>query len=64
MEKPNCYECKYRGTIPGDCHSCCSNFNAKVLGHAHGIKSGWFYWPFNFDPVWLISCDRFEKNEK
>ena len=21
--KPNCYDCKYRGTIPGDAHSCC-----------------------------------------
>ncbi len=22
-EKPNCYQCKYRGTVPGDTHSCC-----------------------------------------
>ena len=22
-EKPNCYECKHKGTIPGDCHSKC-----------------------------------------
>ena len=21
--KPNCYECEYRGGVPGDCHSCC-----------------------------------------
>lgn len=20
---PNCYECKYRGNVPGDTHSCC-----------------------------------------
>lgn len=27
MEKkrPNCYECKYRGTVPGDAHSCCKH---------------------------------------
>jgi len=23
MSKPDCYKCKYRGTIPGDAHSCC-----------------------------------------
>jgi len=20
---PDCYKCTYRGTVPGDCHSCC-----------------------------------------
>ena len=25
MLKPGCYECVYRGTIPGDCHSCCNH---------------------------------------
>jgi hypothetical protein len=24
-DKPNCYECQYRGAIPGDCHSCCKH---------------------------------------
>jgi len=24
-KKPNCYECKHRGTIPGDCHSKCNH---------------------------------------
>jgi len=23
--KPNCYECKYRGTVPGSVHSCCNH---------------------------------------
>ncbi len=23
--KPNCYECKYRGIVPGDAHSCCQH---------------------------------------
>jgi len=23
--KPNCYECKYRGSVPGDAHSCCKH---------------------------------------
>lgn len=25
-----------------------------------GVKKGWFLWPGNFDPVWLISCNGFE----
>ena len=23
----------------------------------HGLTSGWFAWPLNFDPVWLLNCD-------
>jgi hypothetical protein len=60
MEKPNCYECTHRGTLPGDCHSQCGNRTARVVGHQHGIKKGWFFWPLNFDPTWLISCDGFK----
>lgn len=32
----------------------------RVTAHAHGIAKGWFMWPFNFDPVWLVNCDGFE----
>ena len=86
-DKPNCYACKHRGTIPGDCHSCCrhpdgigdedsfaafmrtaggllgGNEGAKKLNitaHAHGVRAGWFFWPSNFDPTWLLTCDGFE----
>lgn len=24
-KKPNCYECKHRGNVPGDAHSCCKH---------------------------------------
>ena len=24
MKKPNCYNCKWRGDIPGSAHSCCT----------------------------------------
>ena len=34
-----------------------------VTGHPHGIKSGWFTWPINFDPAWLLSCDGFTPME-
>lgn len=58
--KPNCYECKWRGEIPGDAHSTCGNRTASVSGNKHGIRMGWFAWPWNFDPVWLEKCDGFE----
>jgi hypothetical protein len=32
-----------------------------IKANAHGIKSGWFNWPFNFDPVWLESCNGYEE---
>ena len=85
----NCYECKYRGTVPGDAHSCClhpevdcgdgSVFDAivtlvtnpqliqdaadklNIQADPHGVQSGWFMWPVNFDPVWLRNCDGFEQ---
>ena len=60
-ETPNCYECKYRSKVPGDAHSECKNKNADVRGDEYGRKSGWFCWPYNFDPTWLEECDGFEK---
>lgn len=31
-----------------------------VQASPHGIMSGWFNWPYNFDPVWLEQCNGFE----
>ncbi len=93
--KPNCYECKYRGSVPGDAHSCCNHPAFKqekedpfmnvmaifasagrvqpiqlnsvdgimVKGNAHGIRSGWFNHPWNFDPTWLEECNGFIPKE-
>jgi hypothetical protein len=58
-EKPDCYKCKYRKDLIGDAHSSCECKGAKVVGDKWGIKNGWFFHPFNFDPVWLESCDSF-----
>lgn len=58
--KPDCYDCKHRGTVPGDTHSRCKNLKASVTANEHGRKRGWFIWPFNFDPIWLESCTGFE----
>ena len=34
MQKPNCYNCKFRTTVPGSAHSCCTVIRetAKELG--------------------------------
>ncbi len=32
-----------------------------IKAHAHGIRMGWFAWPFNFDPTWLQACNGFTK---
>jgi len=32
-----------------------------VTGDSHGIKNGWFNWPWNFDPTWLKTCKGFEQ---
>jgi hypothetical protein len=62
--KSNCYDCVHKLDVPGDAHSRCNNVNAKVDGHPQGIRNGWFMWPINFDPIWLISCDGFSNDPK
>ena len=32
-----------------------------ATGNTHGIRNGWFTWPFNFDPTWLETCDGWEE---
>lgn len=63
-KKPDCYKCCHRQPILGDTHSSCSAVTANVLGHANGIKQGWFHWPWNFDPAWLLQCDSFKAKKK
>lgn len=61
---PDCYACKYRRNVPGDAHSSCINIQADVDGDLYGIQGGWFLWPINFDPNWLVNCNGFEQREK
>lgn len=49
-------------TILGSKHPSVEN-KLGVRGKSHGIKHGWFAWPHNFDPVWLLSCNGFEERE-
>ena len=55
--KQNCYSCGYKGNIAGSCHSSCTFdwVNSKLKppkASLHGIKKGWYMFPFNYDPVW------------
>ncbi len=34
-----------------------------IKANSHGVKSGWFNFPFDFDPTWLENCDGFEEKE-
>ncbi len=44
-----------------------NNYNAasvlEIRGSMHGIGSGWFHWPWNYDPVWLRNCKGFITTE-
>ena len=83
MKDSNCYECTYKGNVPGSAHSSCNYPGVKsgmfdlfsreniiisaelnIKANPHGVKSGWFIWPIDFDPVWLENCDGFTKKEK
>lgn len=34
-----------------------------ITAEPHGVRSGWFMWPGNFDPIWLRSCNGFTPKE-
>ena len=63
VQPPDCYKCKHQRSLPFDSHSECKNLGAKVMGKPHGIRHGWFFWPLNYDPVWLVECTGFEAKE-
>jgi hypothetical protein len=66
----DCTKCDHCQSISGNEHKKCNNLKAIVKGNNYGVKMGWFFWPVNYDPVWLISCNGFsnilkdEINEK
>ena len=60
--------CRYPGNKTGmfDYFENENKKNAQKLNikaELHGIKNGWFFWPVNFDHVWLISCNGFTPKE-
>lgn len=56
-----CWQCKNKRAITGDAHISCAKPDPMMTGNKHGIRSGWFYYPFNFDPTWKTKmCANFE----
>ena len=29
----------------------------------HGVRHGWAFWPVNFDPIWVDTCNGFEEKD-
>lgn len=58
-----CWSCKHKRIIPGDSHISCAKPDSNMTGNPHGIVSGWFCYPFKFDPVWKqqLCCNYEEK---
>jgi hypothetical protein len=34
------------------------------MANYHGVRKGWFLWPLNFDPTWLLNCDGYTPREE
>ena len=69
--KSNCYTCQFRAGAFGSAHSRCvfrwhdqKEFEAPK-GDLYGIASGWWYFPLNYDPVWMITeCEAHVEKDK
>lgn len=60
----NCYKCKSRRDVPGNCHIQCVTPDAEMTGDEHGIKNGWFMYPLLFDPIWATKkCRNYKSIE-
>ena len=59
-----CFECQNKRFIPGDCHISYADPDPEMTGSEHGIRHGWFFYPYNFDPIWRTkSCSNFKREE-
>jgi len=59
MKETDCYKCGYKGNNPGSAHIRCRFDWAKSgikmpMGNPHGVRNGWFIFPLNYDPTWMI----------
>jgi len=59
-----CYMCKHMRSVPRNTHILCAKPDAYMSGNQHGIRKGWFMYPWLFDPVWKTKdCSNFEAIE-
>lgn len=64
-KQTECWDCKHKREIAGDAYISCAKPDPRMTGDPYGIRSGWFSYPFNFDPVWKEKkCSNFEPKEK
>lgn len=64
-DKTNCYKCKFKRSVPGDCHISCASPDPNMTGDPHGIRNGWFLYPWVFDPVWKTrDCNTYRQIDK
>ena len=57
-----CYSCVSLRRVPGNCHILCNNPDPDIRGDAHGIKNGWFFYPFLYDPTWKLNfCNNYQQ---
>tara|TARA_Y100000034_G_C6810059_1_gene363959 strand:+ start:717 stop:992 length:276 start_codon:yes stop_codon:yes gene_type:complete len=35
-----------------------------IRADPHGVKSGWFNWPVDFDPAWLKHCEGYKNDSE
>lgn len=60
-EKKSCYDCKHQTLVIGSCHTNCTKPDPDMTGDSYGRSQGWFFYPINFDPVWMTKeCANFE----
>ena len=50
--RSECWTCRHRREVPGESHIRCAKPDPDMAGSEHGIRKGWFAYPFLFDPVW------------
>lgn len=59
-----CFTCRFKRSVPGNCHIKCVK-PAQIVaetGNAHGIRNGWFFYPFLYDPTWkTVECPHYEQ---
>ncbi len=55
-----CNGCQFnKGANAGTHHISCGKKNAIVTVNEHARINGWASWPFDYDVIWLDSCDSY-----
>jgi len=59
-----CWSCQHKREVPGNYHIRCVKPDPDMKGNEHGIRKGWFMYPFLFDPTWKEKlCNNYQKIE-